>query len=368
MTSYQQKQQKVEQLLSGLHYKDNALVKIQIFQLLNQMHSLRPLVDNYVFNDGSMQRLFKLQGTIPIVYRKATYNIPLAIWLPISFPNNCPICYVTPVAGMKIKPKHMHVDAQGLIYHPYLHSWKPGGNSTLADIVGRLCSVFGKNPPVFASKSSSNQSVSRNAQQSVIQKSQSSYVQMNHVQSQPKPQQSTKAQMSSNRSKVEEELRKHLQRIYDQENAQLNSLASAQKQLETHSQQISTVKQQLGKEKSSLLERRQILQIKIQQIEAWLSVNDSDVSLDLDQVLLPCDTWSEQCILAAADDASITDVILELDRLLDDRTIQLNDYFRLLRRLAREQFMAKALAKQVYLRQNQAVRENQSMNQNQGRF
>merc|ERR1712154_616290 len=55
------------------------------------------------------------------------------------------------VSGMGIKPKHMHVDSQGLIYHPFLHSWK-AGQSTLVELIGLLCSVFGKDPPLYASK------------------------------------------------------------------------------------------------------------------------------------------------------------------------------------------------------------------------
>eukprot|EP01084_Bolivina_argentea_P166839 289632_1 len=154
MSSYQQRRQQVQNLLSGLNYKEKSAVEIQILQLLHQIHSLRPHIDNYVFNDGTQQQLFKLEGTIPIQYRSHQYNIPVAIWLPLNFPTNCPICYVTPVSGMKIKQKHMHVDSQGLIYHPFLHSWK-SSQSTLVELIGLLCSVFGKDPPLYASKTKS---------------------------------------------------------------------------------------------------------------------------------------------------------------------------------------------------------------------
>eukprot|EP01083_Nonionella_stella_P103611 296022_1 len=151
MSTYNQRRQQVQNLLSGLSYKERSAVEMQILQLLHQTHSLRPHIDNYMFNDGTQQQLFKLKGTVPIQYRSNQYNIPVEFWLPLNFPSHCPICYVTPVPGMKIKQKHMHVDSQGLIYHPYLHSWK-SPQSNLVELTGLLCSVFGKDPPLYASK------------------------------------------------------------------------------------------------------------------------------------------------------------------------------------------------------------------------
>ena len=118
---------------------------------MHQLNSLHLYIDNYVFNDGSQQKLLKLQGTIPIQYRTKQYNMPIVLWIPPNFPNSCPICYVTPVRGMVIKQKHMHCDSQGLIYHPYLHYWK-AGDSTLVELIGLLCSIFGKDPPLYSSK------------------------------------------------------------------------------------------------------------------------------------------------------------------------------------------------------------------------
>lgn len=52
------------------------------------------------------------------------YNIPICLWLLDSYPYNPPICFVKPTSAMMIKPGK-HVDANGKIYLPFLHEWKP---------------------------------------------------------------------------------------------------------------------------------------------------------------------------------------------------------------------------------------------------
>lgn len=52
------------------------------------------------------------------------YNIPICLWLLDTYPYNPPICFVKPTSAMMIKPGK-HVDANGKIYLPYLHEWKP---------------------------------------------------------------------------------------------------------------------------------------------------------------------------------------------------------------------------------------------------
>jgi len=369
MSNYQQRRQQVQNLLSGLNYKEKSAVEIQILQLLHQIHSLRPLVDNYVFNDGTQQQLFKLEGTIPIQYRSSQYNIPVALWLPLNFPTNCPICYVTPVAGMKIKQKHMHVDSQGLIYHPYLHSWKPG-QSTLVELIGLLCSVFGKDPPLYASKKAS-QPPPPQQQQQQIYRPPPNVVSPPIVQQQPKPQppppeqpppsQVPKAEEKKDNNKeiLEKELRSYLQKIYDKENEQLNALASAQKQLENHTKTINDIREKQKNEKDLLLQRRQNLQIKIEATEQWLSQNENNDEIDINSIIIASDTWSEQCIEASSMDFAITDVMLELDRCLEDETIKLETYLKQISKMAREQFAHKALAKAVFKKQNNLVLLNQ---------
>jgi len=388
----------VQNLLSGLQYRERSAVEIQILQLLHQIHSLRPQIDNYVFNDGTHQQLFKLEGTIPIQYRAKQYNIPVAVWLPLNFPTACPICYVTPVPGMKIKPKHMHVDGQGLVYHPYLHSWK-GQQSNLVELVGTLCSVFGKDPPLFASKSkpvqqppqqhqppppqsqpplpsySNAQSYAANSQPQMHGRAHAQSLthsqsvphsqpqppppaqpvplpQQPQAQAQPQQQQDVQA---DRRSELESKLRTKLQSIYDAENQKLNTLASSQRQLENHAKSIRDIQQKQSEEREQLLQRRQKLQIKIEATEQWLQQHENNEAIDVHQAVMATDTWSQQCMEAEAAVHAITDVMLELDQCLEDETIKLDTYLKQLSKTAREQFQHQALAKAVLQRQASAA-------------
>jgi hypothetical protein len=40
--------------------------------------------------------LVNLYGTIPVVYKRTTYNIPIRIWLQKQYPIIPPFCYVVP--------------------------------------------------------------------------------------------------------------------------------------------------------------------------------------------------------------------------------------------------------------------------------
>lgn len=91
-------------------------------------HSSQPVIlrwaDCYetAHEDGRPQLLIHLSGTLPVVFRGATYNIPLTIWLPHEYPKKPPIVFVTPAKDMLIRPGN-HVDPSGRCYHPYLANW-----------------------------------------------------------------------------------------------------------------------------------------------------------------------------------------------------------------------------------------------------
>eukprot|EP00486_Rosalina_sp_Unknown_P015360 CAMPEP_0201592260 /NCGR_PEP_ID=MMETSP0190_2-20130828/190205_1 /ASSEMBLY_ACC=CAM_ASM_000263 /TAXON_ID=37353 /ORGANISM="Rosalina sp." /LENGTH=248 /DNA_ID=CAMNT_0048050953 /DNA_START=397 /DNA_END=1140 /DNA_ORIENTATION=- len=248
----------------------------------------------------------------------------------------------------------MHVDSQGLIYHPYLHSWKPG-QSTLVELIGLLCSVFGKDPPLYASKKASQPPPPQQQQQQIyrpppnvvsppivqqqpkpqppppeqpppsqvpkaeekkdnnkeilqqIYRPPPNVVSPPIVQQQPKPQppppeqhqqhpppsQPPKAEEKKDNNKeiLEKELRSYLQKIYDKENEQLNALASAQKQLENHTKTINDIREKQKNEKDLLLQRRQNLQIKIEATEQWLSQNENNDEIDINSIIIASDTW-----------------------------------------------------------------------------
>lgn len=74
------------------------------------------------FPNGASALLLHLSGTIPVLFRGATYRFPISIWVPHAYPREPPLVYVTPTETMVVRPGQ-HVDPQGQVYHPYLVGW-----------------------------------------------------------------------------------------------------------------------------------------------------------------------------------------------------------------------------------------------------
>ncbi|ELU44753.1 UEV domain-containing protein [Rhizoctonia solani AG-1 IA] len=85
--------------------------------------TLRPKNDVYTFNDGRAQLLLCVHGLIPITFRQATYNIPIALWLPLEYPRLPPLVYVVPTSDMLVKSSK-NVDPSGECAFEYLDNWR----------------------------------------------------------------------------------------------------------------------------------------------------------------------------------------------------------------------------------------------------
>ena len=72
--------------------------------------------------NGQSELLVQLLGTLPVIFRGSTYNIPISIWVPHQYPSQPPIAFITPAKDMMIRPGN-HVDLAGRCYHPYLANW-----------------------------------------------------------------------------------------------------------------------------------------------------------------------------------------------------------------------------------------------------
>uniref|UniRef100_A0A8C7E2X9 Tumor susceptibility 101 n=1 Tax=Naja naja TaxID=35670 RepID=A0A8C7E2X9_NAJNA len=136
----------LKKMLAKYKYRDLAVQ--ETVNVTGQYKDLKPVMDNYVFNDGSSRELMSLTGTIPVNYRGNIYNIPICLWLLDTYPFNPPICFVKPTSSMTIKTGK-HVDANGRIYLPYLHEWKHP-QSDLIGLIQVMIVVFGDEPPVFS--------------------------------------------------------------------------------------------------------------------------------------------------------------------------------------------------------------------------
>ena len=81
-----------------------------------------PYVVRTAYDDGRTALLLTLGGTIPINFRGATYNIPIAYWIPHDYPKEPPIAYVVPNSSMLVRPSR-NVDNSGLCKPEMLEAW-----------------------------------------------------------------------------------------------------------------------------------------------------------------------------------------------------------------------------------------------------
>lgn len=134
-------------------YKYADIAKRDILGVFSQYKDLRPTHGPFIFNDGSQKDLVNLDGTIPVNYRGAVYNIPIGIFILDTHPYNPPIVYVKPTNTMQIK-QGPNVDANGKVDLPYLRDWRYP-QSDLLGLIQILVIVFSEEPPVFSKTQSS---------------------------------------------------------------------------------------------------------------------------------------------------------------------------------------------------------------------
>ena len=75
------------------------------------------------YDDGRTQLLLCLHGTLPIAFRQASYNIPVAIWVPREYPKHPPIAYVVATTEMLIRSSQ-YIDLSGRCNIEYIRNWQ----------------------------------------------------------------------------------------------------------------------------------------------------------------------------------------------------------------------------------------------------
>eukprot|EP00581_Thalassiosira_minuscula_P017538 CAMPEP_0183715730 /NCGR_PEP_ID=MMETSP0737-20130205/9849_1 /TAXON_ID=385413 /ORGANISM="Thalassiosira miniscula, Strain CCMP1093" /LENGTH=460 /DNA_ID=CAMNT_0025944865 /DNA_START=244 /DNA_END=1626 /DNA_ORIENTATION=+ len=142
--------------LSGV-YRDPQRVLRDAQSLLSSEYGahLRPTTEPLLNNDGSSTPpVLVLRGTIPMVYRNVTYNLPIDMYLPPPYPLRPPTVFIRPVPSMAIKENHRHVGLDGKVYLPYLHDWRPHSHE-LSVLAMMMSSLFGSEPPCYAKPANS---------------------------------------------------------------------------------------------------------------------------------------------------------------------------------------------------------------------
>ncbi|KDR81574.1 hypothetical protein GALMADRAFT_60406 [Galerina marginata CBS 339.88] len=131
-------------------YPNHPRVYADVDSVLPRFPTLRPKSDVYTFDDGRTQLLLCIHGLLPITYRQAAYNIPVAVWLPRDYPRQSPIAYVVPTNEMLVKPGK-YVDVSGRCNIEYIQHWerKDEGRS-LSALLEALQEHFSREPPVYS--------------------------------------------------------------------------------------------------------------------------------------------------------------------------------------------------------------------------
>lgn len=79
-----------------------------------------------VYDDGRVELLLCITGTIEVIYRGTAYHCPIAIWLPLEYPNRPPMVRILPSSTMQIRVGRV-VDPNGQVIVTYLADWERKG-------------------------------------------------------------------------------------------------------------------------------------------------------------------------------------------------------------------------------------------------
>lgn len=139
--------QSIRDLLTTAKHKHLSHSERDLSNVTKSFKSLTPKLEMTSGPAGVLRELVCLNGTIPVTFSGASYNIPIGIFISDNHPYDAPICFVRPTNNMTIKTSR-HVDVSGKVFLPYLSQW----NEDTSDILGLVREMqvaFGQMCPVF---------------------------------------------------------------------------------------------------------------------------------------------------------------------------------------------------------------------------
>ncbi|XP_064193201.1 tumor susceptibility gene 101 protein-like [Anguilla rostrata] len=363
-------------------YKYRDLTVREVINVTSQYKDLKPVMDAYVFNDGSSKDLMSLTGTVPVSYRGNVYNIPVCLWLLDSYPYNPPICFVKPTSAMMIKTGK-HIDANGKIYLPYLHEWKHP-QSDLYGLIQVMIVVFGEEPPVFSRPTTQaayqpfpatgppNQSYmpgvpavspygpahspspggypgyaypSGNSYPTTA--GPTHYSSQNPVPSVVPSRDGTIGEdtiRASLISAVSDKLRWRMKEEMDRAQAELDALKRTEEDLKRGHQRLEEMVSRLDQEVAEVDRNIDLLKRKDEELSAALEkMENQSENNDIDDVIVPTAPLYKQILNLYAEENAIEDTIFYLGEALRRGVIDLEVFLKHVRLLSRKQFQLRAL-------------------------
>lgn len=343
---------------------------------------LRPNKSSLMENNGTFHtKLFVFQGTIQINFQRASYNIPLDIFLPPNFPVRPPICFVRPTDSMVIKENHRHVGRDGMVYMPYLNQWR-NGSHTLVGAVSEMQLLFGRDPPVYsrpqpppstrpvaqptrptptsastqvgnvasppgygdlqAAIDASKKEEEERLRRQTVEKSKLEQATLQSIQ-QAKEERTAKEE----KDKVRQKLHAHIQTFYDVERVKIIDEFKRQKKLDKGAEIVGDQLNELIERKEKLESATKTVDETNKNLETWIETvqyqkTQLKESEDIDSLVEPTDIHSQQMLNLACKNASISDCLYFLDRALVKGTIPLDLHLKQVRKMAKKQFLVRA--------------------------
>ncbi|CAL8137440.1 unnamed protein product [Orchesella dallaii] len=144
-------QEVLERTLAQLNYKKVSGTASAILEVTEKYNNLKHEPNYFSFNNGIQKQLMTLTGTVPIIYKGTSHNIPMVVWVPTAFPADAPTVFVKPTEKLPIqKNQSYYILSDGFISLSSLFSFKIfiGTGSTILNVIDGLTAAFNKDPPV----------------------------------------------------------------------------------------------------------------------------------------------------------------------------------------------------------------------------
>lgn len=358
----------ISQLLSTAKYKNPEHTKQDILNTTRYFKSLTPKLERYTFPTGISKELICLDGTIPVTFRSASYNIPIGMFISDNHPVEAPICYVRPTRNMTIKTSR-HVDGSGRVYLPYLSGWNKSTSDILSTIqvmqvlFGQMCPVYQKTkdfdqtstnqtmPPALPSNY--NYFPTSNPSNSAVSPTMPTPpAPVYPFSSQPQPYSAPDTSgtikeehiRASLLSAVEDRLKFRLKEKVHQLQDEIESLKKTSNDLNRGKIQLDEMKTRMAKEIEELTEAKSKLQDLDDQLQGFIVKYDKEgEEINPDEVYGPTQPLFKQLLEAVAEEHAVVDAIYYTGEGQRTGVITLDVFLKSVRELSRRQFMLRAL-------------------------
>lgn len=311
--------------------------KAHIREIIEKIPSLR-----LVSNSTTTTDVF-VEGTIPVSIGSSSYNIPVRLWVPTSYPQAPPSMRVIPTDTMYVAASR-HVDKYGTVYHPYLHSWN-ANNSTLYEFICVVSGVFAREPPVY-SKPPATQSSATSSTPAA-----DSYPQRTNNHSEPTNRNTMNSDKDDEEKMMETIKRQSLQEILTtkikrriMEMSEMEKLKRDHRTLSEGKLLLDDVFLNLRRDEGRLRQGMGVITEKSKELRKVIEpLMKDDDGRDIDDEVKATAPLYTQLLQTVAEENAIQDTIYQLSRALHDGQSSLDEYLKLTRNLSRDQFLKRAL-------------------------